>query len=85
MPQRKSVLLCGIKTHVCVLQRLDRLDNGCNVHGVSDIVSSSTSYNRSMALERMRQSGAYITSSRPSPSWQTTSAVPSFVVLVVRN
>ncbi|KAG1690435.1 phospholipase C type enzyme [Phytophthora capsici] len=63
IPQRKSVLLCGIETHVCVLQTcLDLLDKGYDVHVVSDAVSSSTSYNRSMALERMRQSGAYITS-----------------------
>ncbi|POM71142.1 Isochorismatase [Phytophthora palmivora] len=63
MPHRKSVLLCGIETHVCVLQTcLDLLDKGYDVHVVSDAVSSSTSYNRSMALERMRQSGAYITS-----------------------
>jgi nicotinamidase-related amidase len=63
MPQRKSVLLCGIETHVCVLQTcLDLLDKGYDVHVVSDAVSSSTSYNRSMALERMRQSGAFITS-----------------------
>ena len=63
MPQRKSVLLCGIETHVCVLQTcLDLLDEGYDVHVVSDAVSSSTSYNRTMALKRMRQSGAFITS-----------------------
>ncbi|CAH0486139.1 unnamed protein product [Peronospora farinosa] len=33
-----------------------------DVHVISDAVSSSTSYNRSIALDRMRQSGAYITS-----------------------
>uniref|UniRef100_A0AAV1U5X8 Isochorismatase-like domain-containing protein n=1 Tax=Peronospora matthiolae TaxID=2874970 RepID=A0AAV1U5X8_9STRA len=63
MPQRKSVLLCGIETHVCVLQTcLDLLDDGYDVHVISDAMSSSTSYNRTMALKRMRQSGAFITS-----------------------
>ncbi|CAI5744954.1 unnamed protein product [Peronospora destructor] len=63
MPQCKSVLLCGIETHVCVLQTcLDLLEKGYEVHVISDAVSSSTSYNRSIALDRMRQSGAYITS-----------------------
>ncbi|CAH0473772.1 unnamed protein product [Peronospora belbahrii] len=63
IPQCKAVLLCGIETHVCVLQTcLDLLDKGYDVHVVSDAVSSSTSYNRSIALERMRQSGAFITS-----------------------
>ncbi|KAJ0410605.1 hypothetical protein ATCC90586_007438 [Pythium insidiosum] len=60
---RKSVLLCGIEGHVCVLQTcLDLLDKGYDVHVVADAVSSSSAFNRSMALERMRQSGAFITS-----------------------
>ncbi|CAI5704032.1 unnamed protein product [Peronospora effusa] len=63
LPQCKSVLLCGLETHVCVLQTcLDLLEKGYDVHVISDAVSSSTSYNRSIALDRMRQSGAYITS-----------------------
>lgn len=63
IPERNCVLLCGIETHVCVLQTcLDLLEKGYDVHVVSDAVSSSTSYDRSMALTRMRQSGAFITS-----------------------
>ncbi|KAI9907483.1 hypothetical protein PsorP6_016670 [Peronosclerospora sorghi] len=63
MPQRNSVILCGIETHVCILQTcLDLLDKGFDVHVISDAVSSSTGYNRNLALERMRQSGAFITS-----------------------
>ncbi|GLE06236.1 hypothetical protein PINS_up015478 [Pythium insidiosum] len=61
--QRKSVLLCGIEGHVCVLQTcLDLLDKGYDVHVIADAVSSSSAFNRSIALERMRQSGAFITS-----------------------
>ncbi|RLN86561.1 hypothetical protein BBJ28_00001492 [Nothophytophthora sp. Chile5] len=63
LPTRKSVILCGIETHVCVLQTcLDLLDKGFDVHVVADAVSSSSSFNRSIALDRMRQSGAFITS-----------------------
>jgi nicotinamidase-related amidase len=48
----KSVILCGIEGHVCVLQTcLDLLDKGYDVHVVSDAVSSSTAYNRAMSLE----------------------------------
>ncbi|RLN51911.1 hypothetical protein BBJ28_00002201 [Nothophytophthora sp. Chile5] len=63
LSSRKSVILCGIETHVCVLQTcLDLLDKGFDVHVVADAVSSSSSFNRSIALDRMRQSGAFITS-----------------------
>lgn len=48
----KSIILCGIEGHVCVLQTcLDLLDNGFDVHVISDAVSSSTAYNRSLSLE----------------------------------
>ncbi|KAF1329916.1 Isochorismatase, partial [Globisporangium splendens] len=58
-----SVILCGIEGHVCVLQTcLDLLDKGYEVHVIADAVSSSTAYTRSVSLERMRQSGAFITS-----------------------
>ncbi|TMW60200.1 hypothetical protein Poli38472_000242 [Pythium oligandrum] len=61
--QPKSVILCGIEGHVCVLQTcLDLLEKGYDVHVVSDAISSSTAFNRSISLERMRQSGAFITS-----------------------
>ncbi len=48
----KSVILCGIEAHVCVMQTcLDLLSEGYDVHVVSDAVSSSTAFNRSIALE----------------------------------
>lgn len=59
----KSVILCGIEGHVCVLQTcLDLIEKGYDVHVVSDAVSSSTAFNRAMSFERMRQSGAFISS-----------------------
>lgn len=51
----KSVILCGIEGHVCVLQTcLDLLDKGYDVHVVADAVSSSTSFNRDVSLEVRR-------------------------------
>lgn len=48
----KSVILCGIEGHVCVLQTcLDLLERGYDVHVVADAVSSSTSFNRDVSLE----------------------------------
>jgi nicotinamidase-related amidase len=59
----KDVILCGAESHICVLKTaLDALQQGYNVHVVADAVSSRTPENKALALERMRQSGAFITS-----------------------
>ena len=59
----ESAILVGIETHVCVLQTtLDLLEMGIDVHIISDGVSSQRLGERQMALERLRQSGAFITS-----------------------
>ncbi len=56
-----QVLLCGIETHVCVLQTaLDLLDQGIQVHVAEDAVSSRAPENRANALERMRREGVVI-------------------------
>ncbi|KDO31869.1 hypothetical protein SPRG_03789, partial [Saprolegnia parasitica CBS 223.65] len=61
--QPRSVVLCGIESHVCVLQTcLDLIEAGYDVHVPVDAVSSSTSFLRSMGLERMQASGAFLTS-----------------------
>ena len=58
-----SAIIVGIETHVCVLQTsLDLLEMGIDVHIVADGVSSQRLGERQMALERLRQSGAFITS-----------------------
>lgn len=60
----KSVLIVGIESHVCVLQTtLDLLENGYDVHVLADGVSSCNAGERKVALEKMRQAGAQITSS----------------------
>ncbi|ETW07114.1 hypothetical protein H310_01751 [Aphanomyces invadans] len=59
----KSVILCGIEAHVCVLQTcLDLVEQGYDVHVPVDAVSSSTALLRSTALTRLQQSGVYLTS-----------------------
>ncbi|XP_055451609.1 isochorismatase domain-containing protein 2A [Psammomys obesus] len=63
-PQLRSVLLCGIETHVCVLNTaLDLLDRGLHVHAVVDACSSRSQVDRLAALARMKQSGAFLSTS----------------------
>lgn len=59
-----SVILCGIETHVCIHRTtLDLLERGIDVHCVADAVSSRSMTDRMLGLERLRQSGAFITTS----------------------
>lgn len=60
---RRQVLLAGIEAHICVYQTaLDLIGAGYELHVVADAVSSRTARNRELALERLRQEGATITS-----------------------
>ena len=60
---KKKIILCGMETHVCVLQTcLDLLETGYEVHLVSDAVCSRTKENFRTAVEMMRDAGAVITS-----------------------
>jgi len=60
---RRQILICGIETHVCVYQTtVDLLASGYEVEVVADVVSSRTDENREIALQRMRDEGAGITS-----------------------
>uniref|UniRef100_V9LFH9 Isochorismatase domain-containing protein 2, mitochondrial n=1 Tax=Callorhinchus milii TaxID=7868 RepID=V9LFH9_CALMI len=60
----QSVLLCGIETHACIMSTaLDLLDRGLDVHVVADACSSRTQTDRVIALSRLRQSGAFVTTS----------------------
>jgi nicotinamidase-related amidase len=59
----KTLIICGVESHICVLKTtLDALAQGYQVHVVADAVSSRTAENKQLALERMRQAGAFITS-----------------------
>jgi nicotinamidase-related amidase len=59
---RTNVLLFGIETHVCVQQTaLDLLAQGRKVVIIEDCVSSRSANDKRVAIERMRQAGAVIT------------------------
>ncbi|MEW5936713.1 MAG: hydrolase [Candidatus Thermoplasmatota archaeon] len=59
----RVLLLTGIETHVCVFQTaLDALSKGYSVHVLADAVSSRTSGDKEIGIERMRDSGAIISS-----------------------
>jgi len=59
---KQSIILCGIESHVCVLQTcLDLLDAGLIPVVVEDCVSSRKPNDKRIAIERMRQEGTRIT------------------------
>jgi len=60
---RQQILLAGIEAHVCVYQTtLDLLADGYEVQIITDAVSSRTPENRHIALTRMKDAGAILTS-----------------------
>jgi len=59
---KKFIIIFGIETHVCVLQTvLDLLENGFIPIVVSDCVNSRKKSDNDVAISRMIQSGAIIT------------------------
>jgi nicotinamidase-related amidase len=63
MHGRDTLLLCGMETHICVLQTaLGGLNQGHRVHVAADAVSSRTELNWKLGLGRMRDAGAVISS-----------------------
>jgi nicotinamidase-related amidase len=61
--QRTTVLLCGMETHICVMQTaLGALRDGYLVHVAADAVSSRTELNWRIGLDRMRAAGAILSS-----------------------
>tara|TARA_Y100000817_G_scaffold153264_1_gene119764 strand:+ start:793 stop:1332 length:540 start_codon:yes stop_codon:yes gene_type:complete len=58
-----DIVLAGIESHICVYQTaMDLLNNKHNVHIVSDAISSRTSANKELGIERMVIEGAIQTS-----------------------
>jgi nicotinamidase-related amidase len=63
IPAGGALLLAGVESHICVMQTaLGALNNGYNVHVVSDAIGSRSPANRELGIERMRDAGAIITS-----------------------
>lgn len=62
---RDNIVLFGIEAHVCVQQTcLDLIEMGKNVHIVTDCVSSQQVYDREIALRRMENAGAFLTTAQ---------------------
>ena len=63
MANRKTLLLCGMEAHICVMQTaLGALSRGMDVHVAADAVSSRTELNWKLGLNRMQAAGAVISS-----------------------
>ncbi|WP_455223477.1 hydrolase [Kaarinaea lacus] len=59
---KQQLILCGIESHVCVLQTaMDLLDRDYQVFVVADAVDSRSKDNKRIALERMQQAGVIVT------------------------
>lgn len=60
---RKQVVLLGVEAHVCVFQTArDLLERGYEVFVCADAVTSRFEEHRRVALEQMRDMGAFVTS-----------------------
>ncbi|MBP7509293.1 MAG: hydrolase [Prolixibacteraceae bacterium] len=61
---KKNVIICGIESHVCVLQTaIDLKNKGYNPVLVVDCISSRKKESIKVALKRMEQEGVLITNS----------------------
>ncbi|MHB0912969.1 MAG: hydrolase [Armatimonadota bacterium] len=60
---RRTAVLCGVETHICVSQTAhDLAAGGITVHVPEDAVCSRTERNRRAGIDKMRQSGVVLTS-----------------------
>lgn len=59
--KRKNIIVAGIESHVCVLRTiLDGIKNNYNMHLVADAVSSRKPLDKRIAIERAKQSHAFL-------------------------
>ncbi|GGI91940.1 hydrolase [Shewanella gelidii] len=59
---RKNIIIAGIEAHICVYQTCsDLIDQGFNLHVVSDCVSSRTAENKNLGIQMMQAKGAQVT------------------------
>jgi nicotinamidase-related amidase len=59
----EQVMLCGIEAHICVSQTAhDLLQNGYQVHLLSDAVSARLERNRELGINKIAKAGAIISS-----------------------
>ena len=61
-PNTKSIILCGIETQACIHHTsLDLMEMGYDVHIPVDCASSRSMTDRVFGLQRLRDSGAFLT------------------------
>jgi nicotinamidase-related amidase len=61
---RRTLLVCGVEAHICVLQTgLDALAAGYRVHVVTDATSSRSPVNAALGHRRLEAAGAVLSSS----------------------
>ncbi len=59
---KKTILVCGVEAHICVLQSIvDLIGEGYRVFIVADCVGSRVVYNKDYAIQRAVQEGAFVT------------------------
>ncbi len=77
---KPQVVVCGIESHVCVLQTvLELRGQGKEVFVVADAVASRNPSDRLLALDRMRQHGAEIVSREMvAVEWLRQAGTPLF-------
>jgi nicotinamidase-related amidase len=80
---RRQVVLCGIESHVCVLQTaFDLLTQGYQPFVTADAVSSRDPENRALALDRLRAGGIAVVSTEMVVfEWLERSDIPEFKAL----
>ncbi len=62
-PQRNTLVVAGIESHICVTQTaIGALKEGFKVHLPADATSSRTAFNWKAGLDRMKESGAQLSS-----------------------
>lgn len=77
---RPQAVLCGIETHICVLQTaLDLRLSGTAVFVVADAVTSRTPESKAVALDRLRDNGVEIvTTEMVLFEWLEQAGTPDF-------
>ncbi len=77
---RQRVLICGIETHVCILQTaLDLTAAGWLVYVAVDAVGSRFELDRDTALRRLEAAGVVLTTTEATLfEWCATAAAPAF-------
>lgn len=77
---RAQVVIAGAETHVCVLQSaLELVEDGKEVYVVADAVGSRRTFDRDVALSRMRQEGVrVVTREMVAFEWLGEAGTPLF-------